>query len=137
MPRGLPWVATGVPGVGAVPWMGFFEAIKKRTRLGPLDDHPHHMTFCYEPWAVRRFRIVSAKSAPAPCETPPHSGGWPVSVSRRRCRSTRPEDRRRQGQPDPVGGIPSSGSPFRALLLLFPDPLQGLPELNGAGGWGD
>ena len=40
MSRGLPWVATGVPGVGAVPWMGFFEAIKKRTRLGPLDDQP-------------------------------------------------------------------------------------------------
>ena len=97
---------------------------------------PHHMTFCYEPWAVRRFRIVSAKSAPAPYETPPHSGGWPVSVSRRRCRSTRSAVRRRQGQPDPVGGIPSSGSPCRVLCrFLLPGSLQDLSELIDAGGW--
>ena len=94
---------------------------------------PHHMTFCYEPWAVRRFMAVSAKSAPAPYETPPHSGVLPVSVSKRRCRSTRSAVRRRQGQPDPVGGIPSSGSPLRPICRPRPDPLQAQPGLIGAG----
>ena len=97
----------------------------------------HHMTFCYEPWAVRRFRIVSAKSAPAPYETPPHSGVLPVSVSKRRCRSTRSAVRRRQGQPGPVGGIPSSGSPLRPICRPRPDPLQAQPGLIGAGGCPD
>ena len=95
---------------------------------------PHPMKFCYELWVVGPLRLASSKFAPAPYGTHPRSGVLPVSVSRRRYRSTRPADHRRQGQPDPVGGIPSSGSPFRALLLPFPDPLQGLPELNGAGG---
>ena len=98
---------------------------------------PHPMKFCYEPWVGGSLRIVCPRSAPAPCETPPRSGVLPVSVSRRRCRSTRPADHRRQGQPDPVGCIPSSGSTFRALLLLCPDPFQCLPELVGTGGWGD
>ena len=80
----------------------------------------------------------SSKSAPAPYGTHPRSGVLPVSVSQKRYRSTRPADRRREGRPDPVGCIPSSESSFRLLLrLLFPDPLQDLPELIGARGWSD
>ena len=97
---------------------------------------PHPMKFCYEPWVGGSLRIVCPRSAPAPCETPPRSGVLPVSVSRRRCRSTRSADQRRQGQPDPVGGIPSSASPFRLFVRPCPDPFQRLPELSGAGGSG-
>ena len=69
-----------------------------------------------------------------------------LSLAQGSCQFPLPEDaadppdlktNRRPGQPDPVGGNPSSGSTFRALLLLCPDPLQGLPELVDAGGWGD
>ena len=37
-------------------------------------------------------------------------------------------------QPDPVGGLSTSGSPFFTLLPLGPDPLQDLSVQSGGGG---